>query len=199
MMVPSFTRRASSLQSRRTFIVALGKRAGATTLALQLPWLATIASCTESPRRRTTLDAAEMLALRAFASQIIPADAASIGAAEAGAAEFIDRILARPLYARSAPVVRAGLADLDARARRVASIATFASLERADQLAIVRDVQATPFFDIARTLVVVGTFADPSYGGNRNGAAWRMIGIEHQPSYSPPYGWYDAATVATAN
>ncbi len=40
----------------------------------------------------------------------------------------------------------------------------------------------TPFFTAARALVVIGTFADPSYGGNKGGAGWMMIGIDHRPT-----------------
>jgi hypothetical protein len=35
-----------------------------------------------------------------------------------------------------------------------------------------KEVERTSFFVTARTLVVIGTFADPVYGGNANGAGW---------------------------
>jgi len=53
-------------------------------------------------------------------------------------------------------------------------------------------------FHTARTLVVIGTFADPSHGGNTGGAGWSMIGIDHQPSYEAPFGWYDAQSSVSA-
>jgi hypothetical protein len=61
-----------------------------------------------------------------------------------------------------------------------------------------REIETTPFFATARTLVVIGTFADPSYGGNRDGAGWTIIGIEHGASYTAPFGWYDAALLTDA-
>jgi len=90
------------------------------------------------------------------------------------------------------PVIRAGLADLDARARAVDGRGGFASLSRAHQTAIMRQIEHDPFFAPARALVVIGTFANPSYGGNRNGSGWMMIGMEHHPTYNAPFGWYDA-------
>jgi hypothetical protein len=41
-------------------------------------------------------------------------------------------------------------------------------------------------------LVIVGTFADSAYGGNRNGTGWTIVGLEHEPTYAAPFGWYDA-------
>ena len=54
------------------------------------------------------------------------------------------------------------------------------------------EVEGEPFFAAARTLVIIGTFADPAYGGNRQGAGWTIVGLDHRPSYSAPYGWYDS-------
>ena len=61
-----------------------------------------------------------------------------------------------------------------------------------DQVAIIRRISNKPFFAQARTLVLIGTFADASYGGNHDGAGLAMIGIDHRPSYAAPFGWYDA-------
>jgi hypothetical protein len=95
-------------------------------------------------------------------------------------------------FAEAAPVVRGGLADLDARAQRIGSHQGFASLTAARQDALLRDIEHTPFFAIARSLVIIGAFADPSYGGNRAGAGWKMLAIEHGTTYAPPFGWYDS-------
>jgi gluconate 2-dehydrogenase gamma chain len=96
------------------------------------------------------------------------------------------------------PVVRAGLADLDARARALGGRRGFAALAGDRQLAILRQIEHGDFFKAARTLVLVGTFADPSYGGNRGGAGWAMIGIDHRPSYTAPFGYYDALAGAAS-
>ena len=129
--------------------------------------------------------------MRAFAAQIIPSDQSLPGAEEAGAVHFIDRAFGKPFFADIVPVVRAGLADLDARARTLGE-RDFASLSPGRQVALMRQVERTPFFAAARMLVVVGTFADSTYGGNRNGAGWKIVGIEHHPTYASPFGWYDA-------
>jgi len=129
--------------------------------------------------------------MRAFAAQIIPSDQSLPGADEAGAVYFIDRAFGMPFFADIVPFVRAGLADLDARARTLGE-RDFASLSPGRQVAIMRQVDRTPFFAAARMLVVIGTFADPSYGGNRHGAGRTIVGVEHRPTYSAPYGWYDA-------
>ena len=134
--------------------------------------------------------------MRAFAAQIIPSDDGTPGAEEAGAVHFVDRALGMPLFAASVPVIRAGLADLDARTRATGGKDGFASLSPAQQIAIMRQIEQTPFFTAARNLVVIGTFADPSYGGNVGGAGWTMIGMEHRPTYTTPFGWYDAQSGA---
>ena len=135
--------------------------------------------------------------MRAFAAQIIPSDKSLPGADEAGAVHFIDRAFGNPFFADVVPVVRAGLADLDARARALGE-RDFASVSPGRQEAILRQVERTPFFLAARMLVVIGTFADSTYGGNRGGAGWAIVGFEHQPTYASPFGWYDAQDEASA-
>ena len=182
-------------QSRREFLVDSARAATLGWLAAQLPLLASLASCAREDARQNstfaTLTSAEGSAMRAFAAQIIPSDAEWPGAEEAGAVYFIDRALALPFFAESVPVIRTGLADLDSRARRIEGKASFASLRGDQQMDVMRQIEQTPFFSTARTLVLIGTFADPSHGGNRNRVGWTMIGIDHQPSYAPPFGWYD--------
>lgn len=136
--------------------------------------------------------------MRAFAAQIIPSDDGSPGAVEAGAVHFVDRAFAMPFFAGIVPTIRAGLADLDERARAIDRSAVFASLSSAQQIAIMRRIESDVFFLAARTLVLVGTFGDPSYGGNRGGAGWAMVDIDHRPSYTAPFGWYDATSDAAA-
>jgi hypothetical protein len=191
--------------TRRHFLSDSGRAATAGWLTLQLPWLTALAACTReaspSTERYAQLTPAEARAMRAFANQLIPSGPDGPGAVELGAVTFIDRALGTPFFAAGAPVVRAGLADLDARAHALKRGAEFASLGAAQQVAIMRRIEHEPFFATARTLVVIGTFAEPSYGGNRGAAGWAMVGIDHRPSYAAPFGWYDAregAAVATA-
>ena len=163
---------------------------------MELPWLATLAACDPGTPRDDSalisLTPAEVRTMRAFAAQIIPSDDGIPGATEAGAVYFIDRALGAPFFAASVPIVRRGLADLDMRARMMRRGKDFAALPDESQIAIMRDVERDPFFDVARTLVIIGTFSDPSHGGNRGTVGWTAIGLDHRPSYSAPFGWYDA-------
>lgn len=180
--------------TRRGFLADAGRMATGGLLALQLPWLASLTACESHDDAGdvalATLTAGEASTMRAFAAQILPADDMP-GAVELGAVRFVDRALATPYFAPNLKLVRAGLADLDARARRGYG-RSFADLPAGDQVTVMKAVETTPFFAAARTLVLTGTFAEPSYGGNCGGAGWKMVGIDHQPSYSAPYGWYDA-------
>lgn len=184
--------------TRRDFVADSTRAAASGWLALQLPWLAALAGCARDDARNgngfTQLTPEEARAMRAFAAQIIPSDDGAPGAEEAGAVHFVDRALGMPLFATSAPLIRAGLADLDARARKFARRVSFASTPAAEQIAIMRQVEQSPFFTAARMLVVTGTFADSSYGGNTRGVGWTMLGIDHRPTYAAPFGWYDAQT-----
>ena len=40
-------------------------------------------------------------------------------------------------------------------------------------------------------MTLIGLFALPQYGGNRNGIGWRLIGFDDQHAFSPPFGYYD--------
>jgi gluconate 2-dehydrogenase gamma chain len=182
--------------TRRAFLADAGRVATAAWLSLQLPWLASLEGCTREDALKggpfAGLTPGETRAMEAFAAHIFPSVQGTPGAVELGAVRFVDRALGEPFFAVSVPVVRAGLADLDARARALGGRRGFASLAAGQQMAILRQIEHGDFFKAARTLVLIGTFADPSYGGNRDGAGWVMIGIDHRPSYTAPFGYYDA-------
>ncbi|MEO5815806.1 MAG: gluconate 2-dehydrogenase subunit 3 family protein [Gemmatimonadaceae bacterium] len=181
--------------TRRDFLLDLTRAAAASALALQLPMLSTLAGCADDTRHFVRLTPAEARAIRAFAAQILPSEVGSPGAEEAGVVYFVDRAFGDPHFADVVPVVRVGLADLDARARDIGTRHVFASLSAENQAAIMDRVVGSPFFAAARTLVVTGAFADASYGGNRGGAGMTIMGMEHRSSYSAPFGWYDAQPV----
>ncbi len=166
-------------------------------LSMQLPMLGALAEWARGAAAVraafTILTAAEARTMEAFAAQIIPSDAGSPGAKEAGAVWFIDRALGAGYFPEFREPVKAGLADLDARARRRRNGAGgFADLPAGDQIRVMRQVEETPFFFMGRMLSVMGVLADPRHGGNRDHASERILGIQHQPSYQPPFGWYDA-------
>jgi gluconate 2-dehydrogenase gamma chain len=178
--------------TRRRFLADTGRLGTVGWLALQLPLVETFAACAREAAPFVTLTPAEARSMRAFAAQIIPSAEGTPGAEEAGAVYFVDRALGTPYFAADARTLRTGLADLDRRARESGAREGFASLTVAKQIAIMRAIETGPFFATARTLVIIGTFADASYGGNRGGVGWSIIGMEHQASYVAPFGWYDA-------
>jgi gluconate 2-dehydrogenase gamma chain len=186
----------TATRSRREFLSSSGRALGAGWLALSLPGLAALSACARDAALRadpfTVLTADEGRTLAALAARIFPSDDELPGAEEAGAVHFADRALESHFPEMREPL-GAGLAGLDERARALgAGAAGFAGLppERQDEL--IREVEQTEFFDIARMLTVMGTLADASYGGNRNGAAPALLGMQHHGSYQPPFGWYDA-------
>jgi gluconate 2-dehydrogenase gamma chain len=119
-------------------------------------------------------------------ARILPAVDGRPGAREAGAVYFIDRALAtfnsaqKTLYAD-------GIGDLNRRAG-----SNFATLTPSRQDELLREIEQTPFFQTVRFDTLIGTFALPSWGGNRDFAGWRLLGVEHQPFFQAPFGHYDA-------
>lgn len=184
--------------TRRRFLTASGRVATGSWFTFALPWLSIFAACDADETKANGfqhLTRAEVRAMRAFAAQIIPSGDGDPGADEARVVDFVDRAFGMTLYAASAPLVRAGLADLDRRARAAGARAGFSALAASEQIAVMRTVDREPFFAAARALVIVGMLVDPTYGGNAGGVGWNLIGMDHQPSYRAPFGWYDAQEV----
>jgi gluconate 2-dehydrogenase gamma chain len=135
------------------------------------------------------LNAPQLATLQAMAARLVPTDATGPGAAEAGAATFIDRQLAgwpdvRNSLATSLPDYVAGLAATDAYAQTKKG-APFANLSTADQDAVLTDMQAnvatgsfnggaSTFFNLVRSHTLQGMFCDPYYGGNQNFVGWAL-------------------------
>jgi Gluconate 2-dehydrogenase subunit 3 len=178
---------------RRTFLIDAARLAAAGFITVELQLLL---GCARDNGKQdgafANLSAAEARTMRSLASQIIPAEGDLPGAEKAGVVYFVDRAFGMPFFADSATIIRGGLADLDSRAHAAGGHRDFASAPDAEQLAILSAIETTPFFAAARTMVVIGMFADPSYGGNRGAVGWSLLGLEHHPMFSAPFGWYDA-------
>jgi gluconate 2-dehydrogenase gamma chain len=177
---------------RRTFLIDVARLAAAGVLALELPLLEACArdsASHDSPLLNLTEP--EGRTLHAFARQIVPSEKGRPGADEAGAVTFVDRAFGMPFFVDRVPAMRRGLAELDTRAKAAGARNGFASLANAGQITLLREIQETPFFTVARALVVIGVLADPKYGGNRGEVGWSLVGYDHRPSHSPPFGWYD--------
>jgi hypothetical protein len=139
----------------------------------------------------TVLTSAEGDTLEAFAGRIIPSDH-GVGAREARAARFIDRAIGGLLPELRAPIT-ALAATLDRLAAGEPGGTPFAALAPDVQDRLLRQIEgAEPaLFGAGRFGVLLGTFANPSYGGNDGEAGWRLLGFEHAAAWQSPYGWYD--------
>jgi gluconate 2-dehydrogenase gamma chain len=120
------------------------------------------------------LNASEAATLAAVCARIIPTDESGPGAAEAHAAEYIDRALGGWL-ATSRDAYAAGLAAID-DAARVRGGQRFVDLPPAQQDTVLETLAETPFFALVRAHTIQGTFCDPAYGGNANFVGWDLIG-----------------------
>jgi hypothetical protein len=143
-----------------------------------------------SARGFNHLSQAEAATLGALCDQIFPPDLPPgdlPGASELGAVYFIDAAVGG-FMAGELATIREGLADLDARS---GNSNTFHQLGFDQQTGIVRQVEKTPLFGIVHFLTLLGLFALPSYGGNTDGAAWKMLGYEPRHHWQPPFGYYD--------
>jgi len=128
----------------------------------------------------------------ALTSRILPSVDGRPGAREAGVLYFIDRALTTFNAGQKKPYAD-GIADLNRRAARKRKGATsFAALTPEQQDEVLHAIEKTPFFETARFDTICGTFALPTWGGNRDHAGWRLIGLTHQPAFQPPFGYYDA-------
>jgi gluconate 2-dehydrogenase gamma chain len=136
------------------------------------------------------LTRAERADVEAISAQIIPSDGTP-GAREAGVIFFIDRALAT-FFSSIANDFRGGLAGFQSACdARHPGCESFAALPSQQQIEFLHDVETTPFFVRVRLLTVLGMFASPAYGGNRDGVGWKLIGFEDRHVFEPPFGYYD--------
>jgi gluconate 2-dehydrogenase gamma chain len=127
----------------------------------------------------------------AIAAQIIPSDDLP-GAREAGAVYFFDHALAT-WAADQREAFSRGLDDLNRQTQgRSSGARRFAALSSDQQIGLLHAVERTPFFQMIRFATIAGTFANPSWGGNRDKAGWRILGFEDRFVWQPPFGDYDA-------
>jgi gluconate 2-dehydrogenase gamma chain len=137
------------------------------------------------------LTASEAADADAIAAQIVPSGATP-GAREAHAVYFIDRALGT-FFAGWAADFREGLQDFQARFHTAHPAEdSFAKSSDATQIAYLETLDRTPFFELLRTLTLLGMVSAPKYGGNVDGAGWKMMGFEDRHAFTPPFGYYDA-------
>jgi len=185
-----------AILSRRSLLQAIA--ATMATMALPLGWPEIAQAAHEShaaPQggRDATLSflsAAEAADIEAVASQIVPTDDTP-GARDAHVISFIDRALST-FFSQLADDYRAQLSEFQGAFReRHPSVPSFASLTSEQQIEYLKGVDQTPFFNATRLLTLLGMFSLPAYGGNRDGAGWKLIGFEDHHVFHPPFGHYD--------
>lgn len=189
----------SDLHNRRTFLRAAAA-AGAAWAASDLlhveealAWAAQHAAATDQKSVRfSALTPSQANAITAMSERILPSVDGRPGAREAGVVYFVDRSLAT-FNSEKKPFYVDGIADLNSRvASRSNGVAEFAALAAKEQDELLREIETTPSFQAVRFDTIVGVFALPTWGGNRDYAGWHMLGMTHQGRYDPPFGYYDA-------
>jgi gluconate 2-dehydrogenase gamma chain len=181
-------------RTRREFLSRAGGALGAGFVAAHWPSIAAAhahaaaAAAQSTPAALGFFTPADAHDVEAMCAQIIPTDETP-GAREAGAVYFIDRSLLT-WQAGRAPVFRSGLAEFQEKFTAVHPGA-FATADEATQLAFLTSQEKSDFFGQVRALTLIGMFALPQYGGNRDGIGWQLIGFEDKHVFAPPFGDYD--------
>ena len=180
--------------TRRSFLAASGELLTAAWLVAQWPSIAAAAHHAEekaeaAPGHLQFFSAEDAADVTAICEQIVPGGATA-GAREAHAIYFIDRSLST-YFAKLAPNYRAGLAEFQSRFRAGSKPGSFGAASHDEQMAFLKTVDSSPFFDSTRMLTVLGMLASPKYGGNFRGLGWKMMGFADQHAFAPPFGHYD--------
>lgn len=182
--------------SRRRFLRSAGAASGAAYLRLIGPALIAIteSACTakqESSPFRILTDR-EAIDLAAMASRLIPTTDTP-GATEAGVIYFFDNAFADAMRAQLDDA-RAGLVAFNAAlADAHPGISAFSGLSDVDQDTFLKTQEGSNFFELVRTMTILGFFSMEKHGGNKNHVAWDLIGFEgHHGAWQYPFGYYDA-------
>ena len=127
--------------------------------------------------------------VESMAAQIIPTDDTP-GAREARVIHFIDRALAT-FAAGERTAFSDGLKDLQKKARKFGKAKRFSDLSAEQQIAVLKKIETSQFFELVRTMTILGMFSSPEYGGNYNKIGWKLLGFEDQFFFKAPFGFYD--------
>lgn len=193
--VPGDASAPSRPPTRREFLTTSGTFFGGAWLAANLPAVEAVAAWARTAaaegRPLAVLTEEEARELGAVAERILPADELGPGALDVGVVHFMDRAF-ETFAAGALEGVRAGLGELAATVTAGPGGDVFSELGPDEQDAVLRSIENGPFFGLVRVLTVMGFLGDPSLGGNRERAGWRLIGFEDAGAYQPPFGYYDA-------
>jgi gluconate 2-dehydrogenase gamma chain len=139
----------------------------------------------------TYLSPAAAAEIEALAAEIIPTDDMP-GAREAGVIFFIDRALAT-FDQDKCDLYRSGMAEAQKqRSAMYPESNSLAALTSGQRIKLLQTMEKTPFFEALRVHTITGFLAEPSWGGNRDKAGWKLIGFEDKWVWKPPFGYYDS-------
>lgn len=178
--------------SRRSFLQTGAALAGGSMLRFSAPGLAALSQAAHARKAEQAafviLEPDEARELEAIAARILPTTDTP-GAREAGVIYFLDQTLGT-FNAGNLEFVRAGL---EAFAAGVPGGGSFSALTEAQQDAYLKTQEASSFFGLCRLMTLCGYFGMSRYGGNRDDAGWKLIGVApHQHAHISPFGYYDA-------
>jgi gluconate 2-dehydrogenase gamma chain len=122
------------------------------------------------------LDLAQLATLDAALARLIPSDDGEPGAREAKVLRYVERAL-EGAHREHLAAYRRGLSDLDELALARFG-AAFATLVAQRQDCVLREAERAHdgFFELMRAHAIEGMFGDPRWGGNADGAGWRLLG-----------------------
>jgi gluconate 2-dehydrogenase gamma chain len=149
------------------------------------------AALSQAPSKFEFFTQEQSIEVDAIAAQIIPTDDTP-GAREARVVYFIDRALATFATDERAAFVE-GLNGLQKKARkRFGKSRRFSDLSSEQQTELLKGIEKGQFFELVRTMTILGMFSNPEYGGNHNQIGWKLLGFEDQFHFKSPFGFYDA-------
>ena len=181
--------------SRRKFIQSSGRALSGSWLAFQLPAILAISdlACTAQTDGAPlqALNTVEALELEAMVAQIFPTDETP-GAKEAGIIHFIDQAIVEGLDLMEEDLLRTGVQELSLGVGAMYPAAErFSELSQEQQIAYLKSVEHTEFFQLVNDLTITGMFVHPKYGGNRDKIGWNHLGFDNRHNWEPPFGYYD--------
>jgi gluconate 2-dehydrogenase gamma chain len=182
--------------SRRSFLASGTGIFTSMWIAAQWPGIAAAAhhadeaASSPAPAGFSFFSPADAADVEGLCAQIVPSGATP-GAREAHAVYFMDRTLATYFSGAGADYSK-GLGDFQAKFRAAhPQFASFAAADSDSQIAFLKTVDRTPFFETTRLLTILGMFTSPKYSGNYQGAGWKLMGFVDQHAFVPPFGYYD--------
>ena len=150
---------------------------------------------TASGQALRTFSTFEYAVVAAATERILPRDE-DPGALDADVPVYIDRILQTPEMEPVRDDFMGGVAALERRAQRTFQKG-FAALTPAQQDELLTLFKDSPprsgeahFFELLTVMTLEGFLGDPSYGGNKGKAGWRLMGFDTvgTVAMAPPEG-----------